>query len=128
MKKSFFILLPVCLFIVSCSISGPAEDQWDLEEKDAKLDLGNLLGIGNTSAEVPQREGPRGRVYYSGGGYSTENLALDKQSFEDFEEFKAWRRAQESGSIDAQEYREWIEYQQYRVYKAQTEQKNTPSK
>lgn len=132
MKKSFLLLLlPISLFISSCTITGEAEDQFDEEEKADRIDLGNLLGIGNNNNNVQSgRSSDNGgrRTYYSSGTYSTEGLALDEESFKDFEAFKAWRRAQEEGTIDAQEYREWIEYQQYRAYKSQSEQKAAPAK
>lgn len=131
MKKSLLIFLPLSLFISSCSTTGPAEDQWDFERKtDVTLDVKGLIGLPSNEeiAARKQQRAENGGVYYRTSAYSTENLALDEQSFKDFEEFKAWRRAKDEGSIDAQEYREWIEYQQYRAYKSQAEQKNTPSK
>ncbi len=133
MKKPFFVLLPIALFISACSVTGPAEDQWDFDRNnEERLDVKGFLGLPTTeeaeAAKQRKKAAQSGRVYYSSPAYSTENLALDEQSFKDFEEFKAWRRAKEEGSIDAQEYREWVEYQQYRAYKAQSERNNTPSK
>lgn len=116
MKKSFLLLLPLCLVLSSCAITGPAEDQWDADRKtDEKLDVGGFFGKGDTQSGATGTQA--GRVY-SSSAYNTEDLALDEESFKDFETFKAWRRAQESGSVDAQEYRDWVEYQQYRQYKS----------
>jgi hypothetical protein len=115
MKKSFLFLLPLSVILSACSVTGPAEDQWDADRKtDETIDVGGWFGKGKSNEGATARTG---RVY-SSSEYNTENLALDEESFNDFEEFKAWRRAQESGSIDAQEYRDWVEYQKYRQYKS----------
>jgi hypothetical protein len=116
MKKSFLLLLPLSVVLSACSVTGPAEDQWDADRKtDETIDTDGWFGKGDTKNSTSHTA--QGRVY-SSSSYNTENLALDEESFNDFEAFKAWRRAQESGSVDAQEYRDWVEYQKYRQYKS----------
>lgn len=117
MKKLLSLLLPACLLMSACSVTGPAEDQWDADRKeDEKLDLGFIRKKSNN-----KQEDDKGRTYYPSATYSTKDLTIDEESFKDFEEFKAWRRAQEEGSVDSQEYRDWVEYQKYRQYKSQSE-------
>ena len=127
--------LPYALILIlltsACSVTGPAEDDWDLEEKQDRIDL---LGKGKES-------GNRGFTLFdsfektpeknSGTNLTISNdislPAIDQQSFEEFETFKAWRRSSQPDSVDYQEFQDWKAYQQYRRFKTQQEQTNETS-
>lgn len=116
------ILFFVLVFTKACSNLEPAEDQWDLEEKEDKVNLFTKDENGKRLLDDFIASDPGSS---SGQGYRTNNNinmpAIDEQSFEDFELFKAWRRAQQPNSENYQEYQEWRAYQQYLRYKAEQE-------
>ena len=125
MKKLFFLIL-AALLQLSCSISGPAEDQWDEEEKEEKINLfgsdskngSGIILFGDKRKQPESSSSPT----TSGGSTLITPPSVDQQSFQEFEEFKAWRRSQDPSSPNHQEFLDWQAYQQYLRFKAQQEQ------
>ena len=109
------------IFLISaCTVTGPAEDDWDLEQKEGRIDLfgkqeesdNRGIVLFDSSKKSPEKSGT---LDYT----ANKNIgppAIDQKSFEDF---KAWRRASQPSSSDYQEYQDWKAYQQYRRFKAQ---------
>lgn len=131
MKK---LLALACVVMLSgCAITGPAEDQWDREEKEDRINLSGIFG-GSKSASTKKAEQEneelRRRIERLERGASSApadannapaNSAASVQqggaTSGSSVSFKEWSNARQKGSSDYdefQEYQKWLEFKKFK--------------
>lgn len=137
MKNSLIIVL-ISLMLSACASTGPAEDLWDREEKEDKIDLGSIFkGKAKKGQQATQQENEalRARIERlerqqglpasaatSPGGDITAPPALGSSVGGAYQpanpqgsvSYQEWLRAKQSNSDqykDFKEYQEWLEFQ-----------------
>ena len=126
MKKLLFIL-PL-LLMTACASTGPAEDQFDEEEKEAKINLDGILG--KTAAKKKREKAKaesdalRARIerLESGqsGGQQVGN-ANSRGSSNGSVSFREWSNASEKGSSEYDEFKEYQKWLEFKRFKEQSQ-------
>ncbi len=93
LMQKMFLALFLFLLIQGCTITGPAQDQWDLEENDSKIDPNLLLPnqIGDTQKTDTLNP-------------ASENTAPDP-AYQEFLLYQEWKHEQAVNSPAYQEFK-----------------------
>lgn len=89
------------LSISSCVITGPAEDQWDQEEKAERFELNNVVQTNNESETKSSFTLPQTTDFNNG--------QMDDQ-FKEFLRYQAWQREQDTTAQTYQEFKRYLQW------------------
>lgn len=98
--QKIFLALFLILLIQGCTITGPAQDQWDLEENDSKIDpslfLPNQIGdtqktnaINHTSQDTAPDPAYQKFLLYQEWKHER---AVNSPAYQEFKAYTLWKR------------------------------------
>lgn len=101
-------LLPLAaVFLISaCAVTGPAEDQWDQEEKQDKLDLRKVIKD-FSGKEEPKQPDVVNPVVTEKSAPAGNSDAADYQEFLQYQEWKQNRDGKTDSYQEFKEYQAW---------------------
>jgi hypothetical protein len=136
--KNILLFTLLISMLSACAATGPAEDQWDREEKEDKISIGSIFGKSKKSAPTQaENEALRARIerLERQQGLPAGDVSADPKSSSDITappplgtntggyqpsspqdsvSYQEWLRAKQSNSDDYKafkEYQEWLEFQ-----------------
>ena len=86
-----------------CTVTGPAQDQWDIEESEGKLDLSTVFETDTTPSTVDPIESTQAQ------NTESSNVKSDYQEYLKFQEFLSERESSTPLYREFENYLLWLE-------------------
>jgi len=127
--KKLLVLLPLML-MTACAVTGPAEDKWDEEEKEPKINLDGILGKSSAKKEArtkAENDALRARIErlendrQAGATGNTSAGTSNSGSSNGSVSFREWSSAREKGSSEYDEFKEYQKWLEFKKYKEQSQ-------
>lgn len=125
--KKLLVLLPLVL-MTACAATGPAEDQFDEEDKEPKIRIDGILGKSSAKKKAKAKSEAENKALRARierlendrrvGGASNTNSSGSSNGGVSFRE---WSSAREKGSSEYDEFKEYQKWLEFKRYKEQSQ-------
>ena len=125
-RFSKLITLSICMVVVGCAATGPADDGWESSEgfKEGSGLFSNKegaytfsVGKGDEPASANQADPKRAMQSGAAPAQTLNQHTEPKQSSQEYEAFLEWREAKDTNSDEYQRFRKWQEFEDFQRWK-----------